>query len=472
MKIRAVVIVLGILLLGLSGCGGGDDNPTTPDGTSAPAITGVTPATVTVGTTVTVSGAHFGTTGQLLVNGTEVATTSWSDTSIVFTVPAGITGTEIQVRVRVGGQDSSDFAVTFTAPTTMPTITSVDPTGWTEGLVALIYGQNFGTTGLLEINGEAAATTTWTDNLIVFTVPTGIYGSQVMITVTSGGQTSAQYSVPFTEATERQLTFDGMGCDYPCWSADGQTIYFTANAPDGTRAFYQVPFDGGETTLLYNGPGNNFMLDVQYYQAGDVIWVTDRTDGANYGGDWEIREGSAGFNPQGYVDPDHASNTSNERFPVWSHTERLNVDCAWSQDRLAGNSWIYIRRLATPIPLVSGVMPCFNPGNGEYLAYLTPSPTYGYDIMTIRAEEGAVGELLYRDEQTSQTGLAWGNAGQIAYKRGYHIWIMDEDGTNHRKLTNGTDQETQPRFSPSGTWVVFSRLVTTEYEVFVARVPY
>lgn len=367
-----------------------------------------------------------------------------------------------------GGDDDPASIVT----TAEPTILSVDPASVTEGIVVIIHGENFGTSGVLKVNDEEAPTSTWSDSRIVFTVPTGIYGSQVNITVTSGGRTSAVFPVPFFEATERQLTFDGMMCNNPCWSADGSHIYFGAEAPDGTAAFYSVPFNGGETALLYNGPGNDYMLDVQYYQTGSLIWVSDRDDGGNTGGDWEIREGESGFNPQGFVESFPGNNDTTERLPVWSHTEKLNVDCAWTQDRPAGGSMIYIQHLATPLALVSGYMPCFNPTDGTYLAYLTYSGGTGYDIMKIRAEQGATGELIYRDESTSHTALAWGAGGQIAYKKGLHIWIMDEDGTNHRKLTDGHDAEFAPKFSPNGEWVTFTRMTTTEHEVFVARVPY
>lgn len=109
--------------------------------------------------------------------------------------------------------------------------------------------------------------------------------------------------------------------------------------------------------------------------------------------------------------------------------------------------------------------------DGTYLGYLTPLPSTGYDIMKTRAEQGSVGELVFRDTSTMHTALAWGKIGQIPYKKSLHIWIMDEDGTNHRKLTDGTDTEYGPKFSPSGNWVVFTRLVTTGFEVFVARMP-
>jgi hypothetical protein len=46
------------------------------------------PARAAAGATVTLSGANLGTAGQLTMNGAPVATTSWSATSIGFSVPA------------------------------------------------------------------------------------------------------------------------------------------------------------------------------------------------------------------------------------------------------------------------------------------------------------------------------------------------------------------------------------------------
>jgi hypothetical protein len=46
------------------------------------------PARAAIGATVTLSGANLGTAGQLTMNGAPVVTTSWSATSIGFSVPA------------------------------------------------------------------------------------------------------------------------------------------------------------------------------------------------------------------------------------------------------------------------------------------------------------------------------------------------------------------------------------------------
>lgn len=471
MKTTARAIVLSVALILTAGCGGSESGPTIPAGTTTPTITDVTPSSVTVGTEVTVTGTDFGASGQLFVNGNTVATSTWTDTSIVFTVPAGLTGTEIQLSVNNGSVGSATFAVSFSPTAAPPSITEVDPATLTEGVVVLIRGTGFGSTGELRINDDLVDTTRWTDTLIIFEVPQGLSGSQLKITVTRDGLNSESVFVPFFEATERQLTFDGMNGGNPCWSADGSTIYFEAQAPDGTRAFYQVPFLGGETTLLYNGPGNDRMLDVQYYQAGRLIWVSDELGLNNHDRDWEIREGLGGFQSQRFVDTNGVSDDTVERSPVWSHTEHLNVDCAWTQDRPGGNAMIYIRRISTAIPLVSGFHPCFDPSDGTYLAYLTWSGSVGYDVMKIRAEAGSTPEVIYSDRRTSHTGLAWGNGGQIAYMRNLSVWIMDDDGTNHRKLTDGHDSEHAPKFSPNGQWVTFTRLVTTESEIFVAKVP-
>jgi dipeptidyl aminopeptidase/acylaminoacyl peptidase len=375
------------------------------------------------------------------------------------------------VQVTSGGQTSVEFDVAYTEPSTIPLITGTTPDHLLEGILTTVEGQNFGTSGELRLNDELVETSMWTDTLIAFTVPPGIGVSTVDITVTSGGQTSAPFRLTYTAAIERQLTFDSMGCFNPCWSADGTTIYFEAQAPDGTTAFYRVPFEGGATSLLYNGPGNDRMLDVQYYQAGALIWISDRTDGGNTDGDWEVREAAAGFNPQGFLETFPGSNTETERYPVWSHTERFNVDCAWSQDGLGGHSMIYVRRLATLEPLVSGFSPCFNPNDGEFLAYMRSGSGTGLEILTISLAPDSSPELLYSDSSVAVSHLAWGKGGDIAYKKGLHIWIMDEDGTNHRKLTTSTGQEAYPKFSPNGAWVAFSRLVNTGFEIFVAQVP-
>ena len=359
-------------------------------------------------------------------------------------------------------------------PADIPAITSVDPANLTEGISTLVHGENFGDSGQLFLNDAEVATSIWTDTLLNFTVPQGIYGTQVDLMVRSGGKESVVFQVAFFEATERQLTFDGLSCSAPCWSQDGSHIYFQAQGPGGTSAFYAVPFDGGETTLLYDSVGNDYMLDV-HFQNGNLLWINDENlASGNPDGDWEVWEGGPGFNPRGYAVYDHLTNNSNERWPAWNHNIQYGVPYAWARDGQGGNSHVFIQRATQAELLVAGMMPRFRAGDGDRLAYLTERGVGdGYDINVISLAPGAEGEQVYGGQDVTISGLDWSTGGLICYihNPGNNVWVMNEDGTNHRAVTTSTATEYQPRFSPSGQWVAFIRHVTTEGEVFVARVP-
>jgi ABC-type branched-subunit amino acid transport system substrate-binding protein/Tol biopolymer transport system component len=55
----------------------------------------------------------------------------------------------------------------------------------------------------------------------------------------------------------------------------------------------------------------------------------------------------------------------------------------------------------------------------------------------------------------------WSPAGdKILYQKfsngQWDIWIMNSDGTNHRKITSGSGEKTDASFSPDGQWIVYS----------------
>jgi hypothetical protein len=80
----------------------------------APSISQLSPGSGIVGTTVTISGAHFTTTpGTVTFNGVGASVTQWSDTSLTATVPATTSG---NVVVTAGGQTSNVAWFTVTTP--------------------------------------------------------------------------------------------------------------------------------------------------------------------------------------------------------------------------------------------------------------------------------------------------------------------------------------------------------------------
>ncbi len=58
------------------------------------------------------------------------------------------------------------------------------------------------------------------------------------------------------------------------------------------------------------------------------------------------------------------------------------------------------------------------------------------------------------------------HAGKIAFSYLGDIWIVDEDGTNPRRITDNSARDVYPRFSPDGRWIAFSSNRYGNYDVF------
>ena len=159
-----------------------------------PSITSLSPASGPVGTSVTITGTNFGTTGTVTFNGTTATPTSWTATSIVATVPTG--ATTGNVVVTVNGIASNGVNFTF-IPT--PSITNLSPTSGAVGASVTITGTNFGSTqgtSTVTFNGTTATTiTSWSATSIVATVPTGATTGNVVVTVGGVASNGVTFSV-------------------------------------------------------------------------------------------------------------------------------------------------------------------------------------------------------------------------------------------------------------------------------------
>jgi hypothetical protein len=77
-----------------------------PATTTGPSITGVSTTSAYVGQTLTISGSGFGSTqgsSTVTVGGKTAKPTSWSDTSITFAVPSGVTAGSADIAITVSG---------------------------------------------------------------------------------------------------------------------------------------------------------------------------------------------------------------------------------------------------------------------------------------------------------------------------------------------------------------------------------
>ena len=208
---------------------------------AVPTITGLSPTSGMVGATVTITGTNFGSkqgASSVTFNGTTATSiTSWSSTSIVAVVP--VSATTGNVVVTVGGLASNGVPFTVTVP--MPTITLLSPTSGAVGTSVAIVGTNFGTAqGSVAFGGVPAAITSWSDQAIVVTVPSGLSAGSVSVVVTTAGNQTA--NTTFTVSASSP-TISGIN---PSSGVEGASVTATISgsgfgSTQGTVTFGSTP---------------------------------------------------------------------------------------------------------------------------------------------------------------------------------------------------------------------------------------
>ena len=207
--------------------------------TVAPAIGSLSPDSGPEGTTVEITGTSFGAmqgTSTVTFNGTGATPTSWSDTSITVTVPAGATTGSVVVTVGGTPSDGASFAVT-------PAIGSLSPIAGPEGATVEITGTSFGAmqgTSSVTFNGTPVATyTSWSDTSITVMVPMGATTGDVVVTV--GGE--ASNGVSFAVGTDPVIS--GLNPDS---GPAGTTVEITGANFGASQGTSTVTFNGAGAT--------------------------------------------------------------------------------------------------------------------------------------------------------------------------------------------------------------------------------
>ena len=202
-----------------------------------PVIAQVSPSTTAAGTSVTLAGQNFGssqgssyltlaqggTSWGAPFDGAKLTITSWSDTSITFTLPPNSGPFPLEpgpatITVTVDAQTSAPQTITVSGTVApAPVLSSVSPSTTTAGSSVTLAGQNFGssqgssyltlaqggTSWGAPFDGAKLTITSWSDTSITFTLPsnTGPFPLQpgtATITVTAGGQSSAPQTITIT----------------------------------------------------------------------------------------------------------------------------------------------------------------------------------------------------------------------------------------------------------------------------------
>ena len=245
---------------------------------AAPTLTGFSPTSGPVGTSVTLTGTNFSGVTAVAFNGTAASYTVNSATQIVATVPTGATSGTIKVTTS-GGSTTSSATYTVTAATVpAPTLSSFSPTSGVVGTSVTITGTNFTNASAVGFNGTGAAYTVNSATGVTATVPSGATTGTVKVTTPGGTATStASFTV-------------------------------TATATGTSVVISQVYGGGGGSTAVYandyielfNPTGATVDLStysVQYASAAGTSWQVTKLSGSVAPGHYYLvaeSQGSAG----------------------------------------------------------------------------------------------------------------------------------------------------------------------------------
>lgn len=206
-----------------------------------PDVTNLSPASGPEGTEVTITGTDFGVQGSssaVSFNGTPAVITSWTDTSIVVTVPTGATDGEVVVTNDVGssgpGDPDSFFDVTV-PPSLPPAVTSVTPSSGTTagGISITINGSNFVSGASVTLGGVAATG-------VVVVDPQTIYA-------TTGPHASGIVDVVVTNPDAQIGTLEG-GYAYADMARTEETAISYGHPTKSTAWGYFSPSGGGPSS--------------------------------------------------------------------------------------------------------------------------------------------------------------------------------------------------------------------------------
>ena len=229
-----------------SGATTGHIDVTTPGGTAVsphnftvvpgPAVTGFTPSSGPVRTSVTITGTNLTGATSVKFNGTAATTfTVNSSTQITATVPAGATTGTISVTTPSGtGTSASSFTVLLA-----PVVTGFTPAAGAVGTVVAITGSHFTSALQVKFNGTAATSfIVVSDTQINATVPNGATTGAISVTTPAGTGTSASSFTVYPPPTISGFT--------PGAGAVGTAVTLNGSGFTGTTS---VTFNGVAATF-------------------------------------------------------------------------------------------------------------------------------------------------------------------------------------------------------------------------------
>ena len=216
-----------------------------------PTIASFTPASGTVGTSVTITGTGFTGATTVAFNGTNaVSFTVNSDTQITALVPAGASTGTLAVTTPEGTAVSAENYTVLVSP--VPSITSFSPASGGFGTSVTINGLNLSGATAVTFGGTSAQFTVSNNGRrITAVVPVGATTGLIVVTTPSGIGTSAGIFTVVPRPTITNFT--------PSSGSGGTVVTINGTNLTGTTA---VMFDGKNASFAVNEVGTQIVATV------------------------------------------------------------------------------------------------------------------------------------------------------------------------------------------------------------------
>jgi IPT/TIG domain len=376
----------------------------------SPSITGVSPSSGAVGTSVAIGGNNFGSTqgtSTVTFNGTTASPSSWSATSITASVPS--TATTGNIVVTVSGLQSN--ALSFVVP---PSITGLSPNIGGVGTPVTINGYTFGSTqgsSTVTFNGSSTGPSSWSSTAITAPVPSGATPGNVLVTVNGMASNGVNFTVT-----------QGNGNVY-C-TTSGTWIGATTDGPASLPTVcYYTAVSGTPSPGTVRGPVSTVSAFNSAYSAaacGDVIEITA---GSSLTG--PVTLNGKGCDDQHYITIE-STGISNTSFPV----EGTRTTPCWSNLPSLPNRPAY--PCSSPQTLTAQFV-ATSSNNAVVLNGADHIRFIGIEFTRV----STAGALIYSLASLNANGATQSN--HIVFDR---VWLHGINQDGHFPQTSGTDTST------------------------------